>query len=61
MTQTDLLASVTSPEILDEMVRQTPLGRLGQPADIADVVAFLCSDQGRWITANNLLANGGVG
>jgi 3-oxoacyl-[acyl-carrier protein] reductase len=61
MTQTDLLASVASPEALDEMIGQTPLGRLGQPTDIADVVAFLCSDQARWITANNLLANGGVG
>ncbi|HEY0074697.1 MAG TPA: glucose 1-dehydrogenase [Abditibacteriaceae bacterium] len=61
MTQTDLLASVASPEALDEMIAQTPLGRLGQPTDIADVVAFLCSDQARWITANNLLANGGVG
>ncbi len=61
MTQTDLLMSVTSPEVLDKMVGQTALGRLGQPADIADVVAFLCSDDARWITANNLLANGGVG
>ena len=60
MTQTDLLASVTSQEILDQMVQQTPLGRLGQPEDIADAVAFLCSDQARWITANNLLANGGA-
>jgi len=61
MTQTDLLMSVTPQEMLDNMITQTPLGRLGQPADIADVVAFLCSDDARWITANNLLANGGVG
>lgn len=61
MTQTDLLSSVTTPDVLDNMVSQTPLGRLGQPEDIADVVAFLCSQDARWITANNLLANGGVG
>ena len=61
MTNTDLLMSVTSPEMLNDMVSQTPLGRLGQPTDIADVVAFLCSEDARWITANNLLANGGVG
>lgn len=60
MTETDLLAEVTTPEVLEAMVRQTPLGRLGQPADIADVVAFLCSEDARWLTAQNLLANGGA-
>lgn len=61
MTETDLMRSVTPDEMLDGIIKQTPLGRLGQPADIADVVAFLCSEDARWITANNLLANGGVG
>ncbi|HVF09199.1 MAG TPA: SDR family oxidoreductase [Abditibacteriaceae bacterium] len=60
MTETDLLREVTPPEVLESMVKQTPLGRLGQPQDIADVVAFLCSDEARWLTAQNLLANGGV-
>jgi 3-oxoacyl-[acyl-carrier protein] reductase len=36
------------------------LGRLGQPADIADVVAFLVSEQGQWITGQNIQACGGV-
>jgi 3-oxoacyl-[acyl-carrier protein] reductase len=61
MTETDLLLEVTSPEALERFKSETPLGRLGQPADIADVVAFLCSEEARWMTANNLLANGGVG
>jgi 3-oxoacyl-[acyl-carrier protein] reductase len=61
MTETDLLMSVTPREVLDLMEKQTPLGRLGQPEDIADVVAFLCTDDARWLTAQNLLANGGVG
>ncbi|RYG66384.1 SDR family oxidoreductase [bacterium] len=61
MTETDLLLEVTSPEELERFKGETPLGRLGQPADIADAVAFLCSEDGRWMTANNLLANGGVG
>jgi 3-oxoacyl-[acyl-carrier protein] reductase len=60
MTQTDLLLEVTSPEFLETMTKQTPLGRLGVPDDIADVVAFLCTDEARWLTAQNLLANGGV-
>ncbi|MBV9866221.1 MAG: SDR family oxidoreductase [Abitibacteriaceae bacterium] len=61
MTQTDLMTEVIPAESLDAMIAQTPLGRLGQPADIADVVAFLCSDEARWLTAQNLLVNGGVG
>ena len=61
MTETDLLLSVTTPQSLEKMRLETPLGRIGQPADIADVVAYLCGEEARWITANNLLANGGVG
>ena len=60
MTETDLLMEVTPPAVLQSMIEQTPLGRLGQPADIADVVTFLCGDEARWLTAQNLLANGGV-
>ena len=61
MTETDLLMEVTPPEFLESMATQSPFGRLGQPADIADVVAFLCTEDARWLTAQNLLANGGVG
>jgi 3-oxoacyl-[acyl-carrier protein] reductase len=42
------------------IVAQTPLGRTGQPADIADVVAFLASDAARWLTGEKLLAGGGI-
>ena len=38
---------------------QTSFGRLGRPDDIADVVAFLASDQARWITGQMIVANGG--
>lgn len=41
-------------------MRATPLGRLGRPDDIADVVAFLAGDGGRWITGQNLRVGGGV-
>jgi 3-oxoacyl-[acyl-carrier protein] reductase len=41
-------------------VAQTPLGRTGQPDDIADVVAFLASDDARWLTGEKLLAGGGI-
>jgi 3-oxoacyl-[acyl-carrier protein] reductase len=42
------------------MVRSTPLGRLGQPADIAAIVSFLVSDAGKWITADRIKASGGL-
>lgn len=38
----------------------SPLGRLGQPEDIADVVAFLASDQARWLTGQVIGASGGI-
>ena len=34
--------------------------RLGRPEDVADVVAFLVSDDARWVTGQNIRANGGV-
>jgi 3-oxoacyl-[acyl-carrier protein] reductase len=37
----------------------TPLGRVGQPDDIADVVTFLASDDSRWMTGESLIASGG--
>ncbi|KAA1012063.1 glucose 1-dehydrogenase [Paraburkholderia panacisoli] len=40
-------------------VSTTPLGRVGQPDDIADVVVFLASDDSRWMTGESLIASGG--
>jgi len=42
------------------LIAQTPLGRTGQPADIADVVVFLASDASRWMTGETLIASGGL-
>lgn len=38
---------------------QTPLGRIGQPDDIGDVVAFIASDEARWITGETIIVAGG--
>jgi 3-oxoacyl-[acyl-carrier protein] reductase len=56
-TETEMLAG---DEVRELGLRLSPLGRLGTPADVADVVAFLVGDQGRWITGDNLQAGGGV-
>jgi NAD(P)-dependent dehydrogenase (short-subunit alcohol dehydrogenase family) len=43
-----------------QMVADTPLGRLGQPDDIASVALFLTSDDSRWLTGERLTASGGL-
>jgi 3-oxoacyl-[acyl-carrier protein] reductase len=42
------------------MVQGTPLGRIGQPDDVASVVAFLASDDARWVTGSLLQVAGGM-
>jgi 3-oxoacyl-[acyl-carrier protein] reductase len=46
-------------EIRASGIKQTPLGRLGTPQDTANLVDFLCSEQGQWINGQLLLSNGG--
>src|SRR5690606_7947869 len=49
------------PENLkDAMLAQVPLGRLGQPEEIAEIVAFLADDCGGYITGETIHANGGM-
>jgi 3-oxoacyl-[acyl-carrier protein] reductase len=48
-----------TPQIREAGVVQTPAGRLGTPADTADLVRFLMSDAGGWITGQVLYSNGG--
>jgi 3-oxoacyl-[acyl-carrier protein] reductase len=60
-TYTELLDATNSPEGLALAARMTPLGRLSQPSDVADVVAFPAGPDGRWLTGQNLRATGGIG
>lgn len=53
-------AGLEGSEFLNQAVQQTPLARIGQPDDIASVVAFLASDDARWITGSLLQAAGGL-
>jgi 3-oxoacyl-[acyl-carrier protein] reductase len=59
-TDTDGLRHANPAESLAEVAQLTPLGRLGEPADIAAVVAFLAGPDGRWITGQVILASGGL-
>lgn len=56
----------TLPEAAQNLIRNwhvggwTPMGRLGTPADIGDVVSLLCSEKARWITGQVIYADGGA-
>lgn len=56
-TRTEMIAGQSWP---DAVPPWTALGRLGEVEDIADIVAFLASDEGRWITGATIPANGGL-
>ena len=55
--RTDVLPE-GAPEL---MLQNTPLGRLGDPEDVAGAVRFLCSDEARFVTGAVLLVDGGLG
>jgi 3-oxoacyl-[acyl-carrier protein] reductase len=57
--QTELLSH--SPQaMLGHLAEMTPLRRLGQPTDIASVIAFLVSNDGGWINGQTIRVNGGI-
>ena len=55
------LTDVLPEEATEAMLQNTPLGRLGEPEDIAGAVRFLCSDEASFITGEVLLVDGGLG
>ncbi len=59
-TESDMYHQAMTPEIAQEIIGKTALGRVGQPADIASVVAFLASADGAWITGQTITADGGL-
>jgi 3-oxoacyl-[acyl-carrier protein] reductase len=52
---------VLPEEARQVMLTNTPLGRLGDPEDVAGAVRFLCSDEASFITGEVLLVDGGLG
>lgn len=62
ITDTDMNPSIRDKDAkaLERVAGMTALGRPGRPADIADAVAFLASDDGRWVTGQTLEVNGGL-
>jgi NAD(P)-dependent dehydrogenase (short-subunit alcohol dehydrogenase family) len=48
------------PDKWKDFVERTPLHRIGEPEEIADVVVFLCSDMARFVTGQNIVVDGGM-
>lgn len=59
-TATQMLFSAMNADARSDLIEATPLHRLGQPDDIAEVIAFLVSDKGRWVTRQNIAVDGGI-
>jgi 3-oxoacyl-[acyl-carrier protein] reductase len=55
------LTRAISEEMRGLMLANTPLGRFGDPEDVATAVRFLCSDEASFITGEVLLVDGGLG
>jgi len=53
-------AGIIGSDLQTQVVAQTPLGRIGQPRDIASIAVFLASDDAGWLTGEKLYASGGM-
>jgi 3-oxoacyl-[acyl-carrier protein] reductase len=60
-TEGAVAAGFIGSDFVNDVIARTPLGRTGQPGDIADVAVFLASNDARWVTGQQILASGGLG
>ena len=59
-TDTALFASFAGPKLREALTKAIPFRRLGQPADVANVVAFLASDEASFVTGQTVSVSGGL-
>jgi len=58
-TRTPLMEKEASKEEMERIAQKMNLGRMGEPEDIAGVVAFLAGPEGAWVNGQQIIANGG--
>ena len=58
-TNTKLTNGILSKKQIKELVSNVPMGRMADPAEIARIVMFLCSNQNTYITGQNIIVDGG--
>jgi meso-butanediol dehydrogenase / (S,S)-butanediol dehydrogenase / diacetyl reductase len=54
------LRGMEPEKVRQNYIAHTPLGRLGEPEDVADVIGFLCSDKARFMTGQAVNVTGGI-
>jgi len=62
-TETKMMSDIfetMDADVPRQLIEMTPLRRFGQPEEIAEVIAFLVSERGRWVTRQNIAADGGI-
>ncbi|XP_023540764.1 NADPH-dependent aldehyde reductase-like protein, chloroplastic [Cucurbita pepo subsp. pepo] len=59
-TATEMLYGGMDEEAVKRVIEKCPLGRVGEPKDVASFVGFLASDEGEWINGQVMLVNGGI-
>ncbi|MET1056627.1 MAG: SDR family oxidoreductase [Pedobacter sp.] len=59
-TNTELFTNGKPQEVIDRLASLSSFNRIGEPADIAEIVLFLAGDQAKWINAQNIGVNGGM-
>jgi NAD(P)-dependent dehydrogenase (short-subunit alcohol dehydrogenase family) len=59
-TLTPFTSDAFSEELMEQLARRVPLGRVAEASDIAGAILFLASDEAKYITGSELLADGGV-
>ncbi|MCW2118082.1 SDR family oxidoreductase [Flavobacterium sp. 7A] len=59
-TNTELFKEGKSDEVISKLASMSAFNRIGEPEDIAKIVLLLCSDEAKWMTGQNIGANGGT-
>jgi NAD(P)-dependent dehydrogenase (short-subunit alcohol dehydrogenase family) len=60
MTDTDMAAEQVARRGMDAIAKEHPLGRMGEPIDMANAALYLASDRLSWVTGNSLFVDGGA-
>ena len=58
--KTEMVAAMPQEIVEEQIIPQIPVGRLGKPEEIGELVAYLCSESAAFITGANIAINGGL-
>ena len=59
VTDTPMVAAALPADVLEQVLKTMPGGKVGRPADVASAAVWLCSDEARWVNGQGLVVDGG--